>query len=62
MINLNFKYCSAIVFQHFLFSSSYSQTLINKEWDKSTGNPSLTYDFTVSTLDANDRLVVVEIV
>lgn len=59
MINLNFKKILLGSISAFLFSSSYSQTLINKEWDKSTGNPSLTYDFTVSTLDANDRLVVV---
>lgn len=59
MKKLNLKKILLGSISAFLFSSSYSQTLINKEWDKSTGNPSLTYDFTVSTLDANNRLIVV---
>jgi len=59
MKNLNFKKILLCSISAFLFSSSFAQTLINKEWDKSTGNPSLTYDYTVSTLDANNRLIVV---
>lgn len=59
MKKLNLKKILLGSISAFLFSSSYAQTLINKEWDKSTGNPSLTYDFTVSTLDANNRLIVV---